>query len=95
MLKPDLSVCHFCNRILFVLHLRNFRQNFRNTVCRRFCDHDHNKYKCNHHQSHHDLERLHDHTGHFSDFHRTEYNFSSSDRYHQKHRRIDRKLHNR
>ena len=95
MLEIDISARHFRNRVFCIFHLRNFIQHFRDTVCGCLGDHDLHKHKCNHHQGHQDLKRIHDDTGEFSGLHRSADDALSSDQHHDDHHCIHRKLHDR
>ena len=91
----NIAVFHLCNSIRSVFHLRHFIKYFRDTVCGRLCNHNHCKYKGNHHQRHQNLQRIHNNAGQLSGLHRTCDNTLSADEHHDNNHRIYSELHNR
>src|SRR5699024_12635701 len=55
MLEIDISARHFRNRVFCIFHLRNFIQNFRDTICGCLCDHDRSEEHTSELQSRFDL----------------------------------------
>src|SRR5699024_9254169 len=95
MLEINVAVLHFLNRVVRILHLRNLCKHLCDTVRGRLGDHDHCKYKCNHHKGHQDLQRVHDDAGQLTGLHAALDDALAAHQHHDDDHRINGELHDR